>query len=41
MIDLSGMFLGDIYRFQGKEGQSETAYKKSLFLMESKRDAAQ
>mgnify|MGYP002628098970 CR=1 FL=1 len=35
------MFLGDIYRFQGKEGQAESAYKKSLLLMESKLHAAQ
>ncbi|MEZ5327119.1 MAG: hypothetical protein R3F19_18885 [Verrucomicrobiales bacterium] len=35
------MFLGDIYRFQGKEGQAESAYKKSLSLMESKLHAAQ
>jgi tetratricopeptide (TPR) repeat protein len=42
VLDPEGwMFLGDIYRFQGKEGQAESAYKKSLSLMESKLHAAQ
>lgn len=35
------MFLGDIYRYQGKEGEAESAYKRSLYLMESKIQVAQ
>ena len=35
------MFLGDIYRFQGKKSQAESAYRKSLYLMESKLRATQ
>ncbi|MGK0184676.1 MAG: tetratricopeptide (TPR) repeat protein [Verrucomicrobiales bacterium] len=35
------MFLGDIYRYQGKEGEAESAYKRSLYLMEAKIQIAQ